>query len=562
LNASGSNYTGSAEFQATLWDAASGGNAVATNSPASIIVGVTNGLFILPLDFATNFPGAARWLQLDVRTAIGPFTTLTPRQPLLPVPYAITAGNLAGNLPATQLTGTLPLGQLPGAVLTNGAGGVILNGSFTGDGGNVTNVNAETLNGIPSGKFWQLDGNNVGASQFLGSTNNQPLELRANNQTGLRLINTGSNGVNVVGGWSGNNIAAGVIGAVIAGGGAGDYNGSAYTNSIGAGANFASIGGGYFNTIQTNAYDSTIGGGYRNTIQTNAYESTIGGGYVNTVQTNARYSTIGGGYGNTVQPNAYASTIGGGEGNTVQPDADYSAIGGGYQNTIQTNANYSTIGGGYINTVQANADSSTIGGGRGNIIQTTAYYSTIGGGYYNIIRTNSLNAAIPGGYLNAATNNSFAAGHQAKANHEGSFVWADSHDSSDFTSTANYQFLIRAAGGVGINTNAPAATLDVNGSLRVGFGTTIFKNLQGGLAQMSGGSTTAKTNFTFTFPKPFSNVPNVILSARSGNSVPVDDTFAVTARVVTTTNCTVNLVRVDTSAGWSQSVIVNWLGWE
>ena len=420
LNSSGSNYTGSAEFQTTLWDAASGGNAVATNSPASIIVGVTNGLFILPLDFATNFPGAARWLQLDVRTAIGPFTTLAPRQALTPTPYAITAGNV---------TGAVNLTQLPAAVLTNGAGGVNLTGTFTGNGANVTNVNADTLNKISSGNFWQLGGNNVANGQFLGSTNNQPVEFRANNQTGLRLINNGSNAVNVVGGWSGNAVAADVVGAVIAGGGAGNYSGGSYTNLIDSGSVFSTVGGGAQNVIQTNSFESTIGGGGGNTIQPNSHTSTIGGGYVNTIQPNSYDSTIGGGFQNTIQPSSYDSTIGGGYQNTIQPNSVVSTIGGGYVNTIQTNATYSTIGGGYLNTIQPN----------------------------------SFFSAIPGGANNTAGSYAFAAGNRAKAVNTGAFVWGDSQD-ADFSSTAANQFLVRAAGGVGINTTNPVVPLTVQGS--------------------------------------------------------------------------------------------------
>jgi hypothetical protein len=45
--------------------------------------------------------------------------------------------------------------------------------------------------------------------------------------------------------------------------------------------------------------------------------------------------------------------------------------------------------------------------------------------------------------------------------HHGTFVWAD-HTDADFQSTGTDQFLIRAAGGVGIGTNAPATQLHVN----------------------------------------------------------------------------------------------------
>jgi len=95
LDQNGAAYSGPAEFQATLWSASSNGTSLATNSPLQVVVAVTNGLFVLPLDFGASFPGADRWLQLEVRTALGPFTTLVPRQKLTPTPYAIQALNAA-----------------------------------------------------------------------------------------------------------------------------------------------------------------------------------------------------------------------------------------------------------------------------------------------------------------------------------------------------------------------------------------------------------------------------------------------------------------------------------
>src|SRR5438105_3863811 len=107
LTAGGSDFTGNAEFQATLWSTPTNGTGLATNSPTTVIVSVTNGLFVLPLDFGANFPGADRWLQLEVRTAIGAFTLLSPRQKLTATPYAMTASNLSGTLPAGQLSGMI-----------------------------------------------------------------------------------------------------------------------------------------------------------------------------------------------------------------------------------------------------------------------------------------------------------------------------------------------------------------------------------------------------------------------------------------------------------------------
>src|SRR5688572_1184731 len=90
LTDSGNPLSDNVEFRPTLWNAPSGGTQVAANTPPTAVVSVTNGLFVLPLDFGGNFPGENRWLQLEMRTAIGPFTLLSPRQQITSTPYAIT----------------------------------------------------------------------------------------------------------------------------------------------------------------------------------------------------------------------------------------------------------------------------------------------------------------------------------------------------------------------------------------------------------------------------------------------------------------------------------------
>src|SRR5262249_51643518 len=71
---------------------------------------------------------------------------------------------------------------------------------------------------------------------FLGTPDNQPLELRVNNRTAFRLLPS-SDVPNVVGGSLSNTIAPGVVSATIAGGGL-----DAFPNVISA--SFAPIGGG------------------------------------------------------------------------------------------------------------------------------------------------------------------------------------------------------------------------------------------------------------------------------------------------------------------------------
>jgi hypothetical protein len=71
-----------------------------TNLPGNIVAGpitnsatqVINGLFAVSLDFGNAFPGAARWMEIAVRTnGATNFITLSPRQPITPAPYAIQA---------------------------------------------------------------------------------------------------------------------------------------------------------------------------------------------------------------------------------------------------------------------------------------------------------------------------------------------------------------------------------------------------------------------------------------------------------------------------------------
>ena len=109
---------------------------------------VTNGLFKVTLDFGTNiFNGTNYWLDISVRPAgNGTFTTLYPRQPILPVPYAIfatTASNVLGTVSASQLAGA-STNQVTFTNNNNTFGGTFV-GIYSGDGAGVTNLNASNL---------------------------------------------------------------------------------------------------------------------------------------------------------------------------------------------------------------------------------------------------------------------------------------------------------------------------------------------------------------------------------------------------------------------------------
>jgi len=423
-----------------------------TNAP----VAVSNGRFAVTLDFgAAAFPGGDRWLEIAVRpgTNTGAYTTLSPRQLITSTPYAVRAA---------YLTGTLPLSQLPGGVVTNNPTAVTLSGTFSGNGANVTNVNAAQLGGRTAGQFWQTGGNSgtTPGADFPGTTDNQPVLIRANNQRALRLEPT-ADGANLIGGHPNNVVFNGVVGAVIAGGGA-----SNLANEVSA--NHAVAVGGLGNSAH--GQQAFIGGG-RGNRATGAGAVVGGGGYTGVFpddgnEASGPASTIAGGDGNRAI--GINSSVGGGTKNIASSLA--ATVAGGAGNTASNV--WSFVGGGDRNT--AGGERSAVMGGLFNLASGAA--SVVAGGSRNT--ASNLFASVPGGGLNVAGGQySFAAGRRAKALHDGSFVWADSQG-TDFNSTAPNQFAVRAAGGMfldgrlGIGLTSPSVQLEVEGDQAVGRFTT------------------------------------------------------------------------------------------
>src|ERR1039458_2755284 len=168
----------------------------------------SNGLFSTTIDFGRGlFTGSNYWLDVEVRTNNPAntlaYTALLPLPALTPAPYAVfanSASNLLGVLPAAQLIGPLGAAGLSG---TYGGAGALNNpaNSFSGNGANVTNVNAAELAGLNAASFWQLGGNTVTAGQFLGSTNSNPVEIWAGGSRALRLEPVTGYPPNIIGGY-------------------------------------------------------------------------------------------------------------------------------------------------------------------------------------------------------------------------------------------------------------------------------------------------------------------------------------------------------------------------
>ncbi len=424
-----------------------------------------NGRFTVELDFGDVFGGGARWLQIETCCRPNPgdlcvFDTLVPRQRVTAAPQAIRSAGVVAVAVATVEAGTLAIGTL--SPDTTKKLHVVGDSMFTGtveltpSGASTNKMEMDVQDdpmtgsakfairfldagGIARTQMELLEGNAMfnGDATISGTLNlaeamctDQPaldIEVpclsRIMRYVGFQFNSSTLGGNNIIGGNQLNvaNDGALLIGATIAGGGATTPGPVDLPNAVFD--DFGTVGGGAGNTAGLQDGSSltstfaTVSGGKANTAS--GIESVVGGGWNNTASSTV--STVSGGVSNTA---TFASTsIGGGNSNTA------AAVG-------------ATVSGGQFNT--ANGFNTSIGGGSGN---------TAGG----------TSSTVPGGESNSAAGNySFAAGRQASASHNGSFVWADS-TGTPFGSTATDQFLIRAIGGVGIGTTLPNSGLHVNG---------------------------------------------------------------------------------------------------
>ncbi len=139
LSESGAPLSGTVSLQFSLFDAASGGNAVGTTTTLfQEDILVTDGLINTKLDFGSAaFDGSRRWLEISVDSdgTSGPttFETLTPRIEIHPTPYSMysqTAGSVLNDAvddadadPTNELNSTLEL--VNGTLRLSDSGGVL-----------------------------------------------------------------------------------------------------------------------------------------------------------------------------------------------------------------------------------------------------------------------------------------------------------------------------------------------------------------------------------------------------------------------------------------------------
>ncbi len=490
LTDNGAPANGTHDFTFTLYSAASGGATVGVSNVVNDLA-VSNGLFTVTLDFgAAAFPGADRWLEIAVKPGGVPtnYTALSPRQQITATPYAIRAANFSG---------TLSPSQLPVSVVTNNGTGLSLGGTFSGNGAGLTNLNA-----------WRLGGNagTAPGANFIGTTDNQPLEFKANGSRVLRLAPDPTS-PNLLAGSPANDTVGGIRGASVLGGG-----NASYPNRVAA--DYATVVGGISNTASGNAsvamgqfstaggyaavasgYGTTAGGfssfaagnsaraahdgsfvwgdntfaDFASTANNQFLIRAAGGVGINTnnpngaalavkgdVTADGKMNVIGsfkGGYfGNTISNGVVNGFIGGG-GEYFYPNLvgnDYASVLGGFGNTASgygstamgrettAGADYSTAMG--VRTIASGASSTAMGyfaTASGLYSTAMGYYTSASGNYSTAM---GVDTAASGSY-------STAMGYLAKANHPGSFVWADT-TFAQFASTKTNQFSLRASGGL------------------------------------------------------------------------------------------------------------------
>jgi hypothetical protein len=428
-------------------------------------VSVTNGLFTVIIDFGSSeWNGETNWLEIDVETnGVGGFTTLAPRQQLTPVPYSIYA-TTAGGLPGLSVqanaddapnviggsTANFVASGVEGAAIGGGGttnyGSVIFSNSVTASFGAVGGGFGNTAGGELAAVGGGADNNASGPGAFIGGGGYDGSGFGGNQASG---------GASFVGG-GGNDSAGGFHAAVV---------GGAYNDASGPGAFIG--GGGYdgtsFNGNHAEGGASFVGGGFGNYTYDNY--GVVAGGYENVA---SGYGAFVGGGGNDGQggragneASGNGSFVGGGLANDA--GGEYAAVSGGVLNGA--NNTYATTGGGYQNT--NNGYAATVSGGYQNIASFP--YATVGGGELNDAINNF--ATVPGGRECVAGGIcSFAAGQNANANSNGSFVWGDgSRAAADQGADT---FTILATGGIYLFTTTSGSDVVLDNSGNLDFGTT------------------------------------------------------------------------------------------
>lgn len=469
LRDAGSPASASCDFEFRLFDATeSGGQIGQTLSlPA---VEVTDGLFSVELDFgAGQFVGDAQWLEVAVRPAAGnDFEVLMPRTQVTAAPCALAALTaLDGSVSSASISsGAAGTNQINSSQVQRRVSGSCPEGQYlriVAQNGTVTCASDTT------GNDWSRGGNagTDAETDFLGTADAQPLEIRTANVRSLRIEPSSIlfsglpiNATVVAGSWV-NSVDGEVRGASIGGGGAPSGNSDPDHSNEGPNRvtdNYGTVGGGLNNiagddsgTGSDRPY-ATVAEGTRNVASGDC--SVVAGGGHNTASGST--SAVLGGGGNSAT--GYLSAVLGGYQNSAS--GDLGLVGAGESNRASVYG--SMVLGGALNRADAQYSFET--GGTGN--HASASYASVGGGQGNSAggdysRAGGRNAKIRPPTTVGAAGTCASVGTSGDADGDnGTVIWADSQE-VDFVSSGPNQFLVRAAGGVASNDSTVPNQIDL-----------------------------------------------------------------------------------------------------
>jgi hypothetical protein len=193
-----------------LYDQAADGSQV--GEALTMTVPITGGLFTVNLDFGSGvFLGEARWLGIQVRCPGDLVYTNLGRQELTAAPYALYASRAYD---ADMLDGQegssyhdwnnlthVPDGFADGIDddTTYSAGNqlTISGGQYHVQEGSGSDLDADMLDGHDASDFWKVGGNagTTAGTDFLGTTDSQPLVIKTNGTEAVRITNAGNVGI-------------------------------------------------------------------------------------------------------------------------------------------------------------------------------------------------------------------------------------------------------------------------------------------------------------------------------------------------------------------------------
>ncbi len=350
------------DFEFRLFAAETGGTALGTQTRLG--VPVSNGIFTVRLDFAGQFDGPARWLEISVKPAgdPNPFTLLNPRQPVSSAPYSIRSLNAGtavnslnlGGVAANQYVITTDTRLSDARDPLPGSGSYIQNSivqqpvsNFNISGNGAANLfNAATFYNIGGSRVLSIaGGDNIFAGVNAGSSNTFGFSNAFFGRDAGRTNTTGF----------ANSFFGNEAGDANLTGGSNSFFGSrAGQTSTASDNSFFGAEAGFLNTTGTRNSFLGRSAGRANTTSSNNSFFGYNAGAVNTAGNNSFFGSLAGDSNTTGSLNSFFGTEAGTE-NTTSNDNSFFGYRAGFVNTAFSNSFFGSQAGVSNTTGQQNS---------------------------------------------------------------------------------------------------------------------------------------------------------------------------------------------------------------